>query len=662
MFVYRTRGIVAATVGVLALGACTDPVANTDLRPDGPPDVLAVLVENDAAGGLLEAATFCKINDEKRPGLVGTPDGAVHQICPAKLTCGAGDDASCTADQATVTDAAPQGWYVRVMFDELLDPNVEELVPVLDASGADTGTFSGTIANTRPVTLQCQSSTGGALVDVPYDGYYSPSGNAVTWPLGPSIVIKPLDPETVGADSECQVTLKDTIKDKSGELVPAAERGPFKFKIAGIKVLSVAPADGDVLDPFDAGMDVLFNTKIDPASMVARVSASPAGVTETGTTATFTTQTPHNLTVGEVVTVLGVTAPGYDGNWAVTGVPTATTFTVTLPTSGLAASGGGTVAVNEFTPDLANQFAIGLSATGSFIPAFGSVPTVRQGAEEWIVVGDFNAKTDYTWTIPAGTKVKDMCGKETTFGAPSVADNTKVSFKLNDIAFQGLAPSDGLMNAAPVTKVKLDFNQTMDPDSLDPSEYTLTPTVASISVAENPVDGSKLDIYGDFQLNTTYTFTLKAGATIDDCPGGEVGACVKSGTFTNATAQTITFKTAPAITLTAITPKDNAVITKFDVVSPLGRTSIKLQFNQEMDPSTLTTADYTIDPAVPLVVSQDPDFSKIRLRAVFPPGTYTFTLKAGAQISDFLGNVFTNAADQVIHFTIKDPTPFPRCL
>ncbi len=69
-----------------------------------------------------------------------------------------------------------------------------------------------------------------------------------------------------------------------------------------------------------------------------------AGATEAGTTATFTTTTAHGLAIGFVVTVAGVAVAGYDGTWSVTSVPSATTFTATLPVSGLAASAGGTVA------------------------------------------------------------------------------------------------------------------------------------------------------------------------------------------------------------------------------------------------------------------------------------------------------------------------------
>ncbi len=79
------------------------------------------------------------------------------------------------------------------------------------------------------------------------------------------------------------------------------------------------------------------------------IAASPTGATQVGTTATFTTTVPHNIVVGESVRITGVGVAGYDtplptntGAWIVTGVPSPTRFTVTLPTSGLAASGGGT--------------------------------------------------------------------------------------------------------------------------------------------------------------------------------------------------------------------------------------------------------------------------------------------------------------------------------
>jgi uncharacterized repeat protein (TIGR01451 family) len=77
------------------------------------------------------------------------------------------------------------------------------------------------------------------------------------------------------------------------------------------------------------------------------LAAAPAGATQSGTTATFTTTTSHPFYIGEHVLVGGVGGLGYNRTWVVTSVPTPLTFTAVSsaqpPVSGLAASGGGTV-------------------------------------------------------------------------------------------------------------------------------------------------------------------------------------------------------------------------------------------------------------------------------------------------------------------------------
>src|SRR5512138_3538599 len=117
----RTQGYLAVTACVLSFGACSDPEERSDLRPSGAPEVLTVLVSNDSSG-VNELATFCKTGDDKRPGLVpaAITAGAEAQVCPDDLSKGASE----------VEDAVPLSWYVRVMFDELLNPDIEELVPI----------------------------------------------------------------------------------------------------------------------------------------------------------------------------------------------------------------------------------------------------------------------------------------------------------------------------------------------------------------------------------------------------------------------------------------------------------------------------------------------------------------------------------------------------
>lgn len=265
----KTQGAVIVAAG-FALGACTEPTAGTDLRPDGAPEVLAVLVMNDADSGLLEHATFCKIDDEKRPGLVGTPDGLTQQVCADDLTLGATE----------VDDAVPTGWYVRIMFDELLNPDIEELIPITEDEDMNpatpetpTGTFNGSLLNTQPVVLTC-TAPGSATADVvPYDGYYTPGGNNVTWPLGPSLFIQPVDLTTVAAGSTCTVTLNNNIVDKDGLGVPADQLGGYTLKLADLAFVNSDPKPAkpgkEAKITADAPVLLTFNGFISAATLAA---------------------------------------------------------------------------------------------------------------------------------------------------------------------------------------------------------------------------------------------------------------------------------------------------------------------------------------------------------------------------------------------------------
>jgi hypothetical protein len=161
------------------------------------------------------------------------------------------------------------------MFDELLNPDVEDLVP----DPSDDGTFDGTMVNTQPATLKCNG------VDVPYDGYYSPAGNLVTWPPGPSIVIFPVDHSVVPTGAECEVGLKSgAVLDKQGVGVPEDQLAAgYTFKIAPLTVAATVPValkankDGILPDPASntpkAPLVVSFNTPVVAESLdVAKVT------------------------------------------------------------------------------------------------------------------------------------------------------------------------------------------------------------------------------------------------------------------------------------------------------------------------------------------------------------------------------------------------------
>ena len=613
MFVDPTRGrslgVGLIATGVFAIGACSDPEQNTDLRPEGDPEVLAVLVMNDPVGHLSERATFCKTGDEKRPNLVGLPDFTTQQMCPEDLSKGADE----------VVDAWPDGWYVRIMFDELLDPNIEELTEITDPdTGEGTDTFEGSIANTRPVKLECES-VGGGFVEVEYDGYYSPAGNAVTWPVGPSLVIKPADPTEVATGKQCRVTINDNVTDKSGNKVPAAQRGPYTFKIAPIEVILIDPADDPMgTAPVDGqqiyfdNFYVQFNTTIDPTS----ICDEGAGMDECE-------------------------------------------FSIGPEDTGHCSTGGEYCIVNGPACPTATDTCVPRGYYGYSLGPFGLTFTETG----WGPDAPLQTDKMYTFAFKQGTKLRDRCGVETTFGAPSVDDMTQARFKTNKFAAKATANIGSGDLTSPMKKLSVPFNNPIDFSTLDATDFTFTPTPIS-APASNPVTSTEADLFfaGHYQLDTTYTFTLKAGAKISDVYGAE---------YTVPMDKTISFKTQPAVTMTT-SPANEATVTKATTASLVG---VTMTFNQAMDPTSLTAGtDFTFKDAqgadvagLTIGVGAAPNACgitstgcQLRVRGNLAPGTYTFTLKSGAMISAvaaLTGVSFTNTMDRVIKFTVKDPAP-----
>lgn len=232
---------------MLFAGCFSDPDLKTALRPDGLPEVLS-LVSIDSGGG--EAPLFCKyvgdVLDEKAPGLV---QGS--EFCPKQKS----DFVAAGVD--------PLGFSLRIVFDELLDGDAVE---TLDCP-ADEEVCYGHINTTLPVTLMC----GGAAMT--YDGYYYPNGNAVSFPVGPSLVVTPDDVVATGAD--CTVVINDVVKDKSGNTVATGpELNQFTFTVDALAVTGTDPVDAaDVMDREviapDGAVAFFFNALIDPASVTA---------------------------------------------------------------------------------------------------------------------------------------------------------------------------------------------------------------------------------------------------------------------------------------------------------------------------------------------------------------------------------------------------------
>jgi hypothetical protein len=239
---YRTQGLLAVGLGILATGCFSEPDLKTGLRPEGPPEVLAVLLN--------ETPTFCKyvngVLDEKGPGLV---QGSI--VCPDEQA------------MFEPVGASPTGWNMRIMFDELLNGDAVE---TLENCNPQTDVCQGVI-NPDAVTLSCDNTV------MSFTGHYYPNGNRETFPLGPSLFVSPDDLTASGVD--CSLTINDVVVDKEGNSVATgAQVNAFTFSVDPITLLETDPADAEAVDdraelgPTDA-VTFVFNALIDEASIGA---------------------------------------------------------------------------------------------------------------------------------------------------------------------------------------------------------------------------------------------------------------------------------------------------------------------------------------------------------------------------------------------------------
>lgn len=239
------------------VAGCTDEELQSELDTKGPPRVTVVTV----GGADGEAAIYCPGEDADKISVVCFDGSGNYSF-----------------DPATIPSAAPAGGFVRLAFNELLDPDrAEELVVVRDESGQPARDpygnpiLRGTLVNTQPVLLTCNDEP------VAYDGFYNPSGNHLSLPPGPSLVIRPLDPIATEASCTIEVVQGETnagfgVFDKSGNPVSAEDRGPFTFQISPLAIAGALPGNEiEGVGP-DEDIAVIFNAPIDPASLGAESS------------------------------------------------------------------------------------------------------------------------------------------------------------------------------------------------------------------------------------------------------------------------------------------------------------------------------------------------------------------------------------------------------
>jgi autotransporter-associated beta strand protein len=120
-----------------------------------------------------------------------------------------------------------------------------------------------------------------------------------------------------------------------------------EVKIGAQLQLQTPPTQTVTVSGTTGTFSLSFNGQSTPAEPVSSTIAStPNGAAEAGSTVTITTTAPHGFTVGQMVQIAGVAVAGYNGTFAITSVPSPTTFTYTDTQTGLASSGGGTATLS----------------------------------------------------------------------------------------------------------------------------------------------------------------------------------------------------------------------------------------------------------------------------------------------------------------------------
>jgi hypothetical protein len=144
-------------------------------------------------------------------------------------------------------------------------------------------------------------------------------------------------------------------------------------------------------------------------------SAKTITAIATGTTAVVTTSAAHGFSVGDVVTIAGVTPSGYNGSWAITAVGSATTFSIYVGT----ALGAGTAFGTATGQNYGQVTAMKLGT--------GSTAVAKNGAGAALVtyLANSHQAMDATYPQTSGTtggrvvtyKVTYAAGKATTASA-----------------------------------------------------------------------------------------------------------------------------------------------------------------------------------------------------------------------------------------------------
>ena len=175
-------------------------------------------------------------------------------------------------------------------------------------------------------------------------------------------------------------------------------------------------------------------------AVLAQGSAKTITAITTGARAVVTTSAAHGFGVGDVVTIAGVTPTGYNNKWAITAVPSATTFSINVGTALGAGTAFGTATGMAFP--IAQGMKLGT----------GSTAVAKSGAGAALVtyLTGSNKAFDSTFPSTSGTSGGRVITYKTTYAAGEATSASAITEAVLFLDFPANATSSAANTIARV--------------------------------------------------------------------------------------------------------------------------------------------------------------------------------------------------------------------
>ncbi len=438
-------------------------------------------------------------------------------------------------------------------------------------------------------------------------------------------------------------------------------------------VSSSDPADAAIDVGIDSGITATFSEALDPSTITAEtftvtgpgttpVSGTvaydvPSNIATFAPTSNLAPDTEFTVTITTGVEDLAGIALASDIVWTFTTAPGAPVPDTTAPTvsSTSPADGATGVAINQ---RIAATFSERMNVS-SIIAAFtvtGPGATSVTGTVAYDVAskiatftpaGNFATNTDYMATLTTG--VRDLAGN----GLTSVFEwsfTTGVTLDTTAPLVNSTNPANAATGVVINTKITATFNEAMNPSTITTAAFTVagpgaTPVSGNVTYAAVG-NTATFTPAGNLIPNTSYTATITTA--VRDLAGNAL-AVNKDWMFTTAATSDTT---APLVSST------NPANTATNV--PINQ-SINATLSEAMDPSTITTASYTVTGPGATSIIGTVSYDVASFIATFDSTTdlapnALFTARITTGVEDLAGNALAN--DFVWTFTTApDTTP-----